>query len=112
MHSINIFYTLRPHSKHEPIETVMKGREQLWEYSNSGDPNKKPIAIAMTEFHILLLYTDSYDVLCLLNQKIVMSENFPVQARGMIGLTFDPVMETVYAFSPRALFKVDGYVIN
>jgi len=99
--------TYRPHAKQEPIETVMKGEQTLWEYTKMAD-GRKPIAIAMTEFHIILLYNDQYDVLCLLNQKIVLSENFPSQARGMVGMAFDPVMETIYAFSPRALFKIES----
>ena len=37
-----------------------------------------PMSIALTEFHVFLLYEDHYDVICLLNEKIVDSEPFQI----------------------------------
>lgn len=99
----------RAHPKQEAVETVMNGEQQLLEYSKMGDGSRKPIAIAMSEFHVILLHSDGYDVLCLLNQKVVMSDQFPSQARGMIGLAFDPIMDTIVAFSPRSIFKIESF---
>lgn len=37
---------------------------------------KYPIAIALTQFHILLAYTDTIKGLCLLNQEVVYEDNY------------------------------------
>lgn len=97
------------HTKQEPIETVMKGSPKLWEYVKMLDGSHKPIAIAMTEFHIIMLFPDQYSVLCLLSEKIVMQEGLAAgTGRGMTGLAYDPVMESIYAFSPRNIFRIDA----
>ena len=66
-----------------------------------------PIAIAMTEFHLIILFRERYSALCLLNEKIVLSENLQGGGRGMLGLAYDPVMELIYAYSPRVIYRID-----
>ena len=60
---------------------------KLWEYTKGGDV---PIAIALTEFHLIMLFRDHYAALCLLNEKIVMTEGLSGGSRGipMSGLAY------------------------
>ena len=103
-------YRARP--TEQPVETVLVGEPQLWPYpkpANDSMPRATPLAIASTEFHIVLLYENRFDVLCLINQKIVMSEPLPVQhSSGMTGLAMDPVMEVMYAYSSRVIYKIEA----
>ena len=91
-----------------PIETVMPGKFLLWAFAKD-EPDRRPLSLVMTEFHILLLYPDRYEALCLLNQSIVASEPFPSgTTRGMSSLASDPVMEATYAVSPRTLYLIEA----
>lgn len=92
-----------------PVDTVMVGEPQLWPYpKEDGGGRDVPLALAVTEFHIIMLYANRYDVLCLINKEVVMTENFPKATRGMRGLAFDPVMETVYAFAGASLYQIEA----
>ena len=74
-----------------------------------GDDRRIPVGVVATEFHVIVLYASHYDVLCLLNNKIVMNEGFPTQStREMRGIAVDPVMERVFAFSPRTVYRIDA----
>jgi hypothetical protein len=91
------------------VETVMVGEPQLWPYPKiDGGGRDVPLALAATEFHIVMLYADRYDVMCLINKEIVMSEKFPKATRGMQGLAFDPVMESIYAFAGNSLYQIEA----
>ena len=80
---------------------------KLWEYAKGGDT---PIAIALTEFHLVMLFRDHYAALCLLNEKIVMTEGLSGGSRGipMTGLAYDPVMELTYVYSPRVIYRIEA----
>lgn len=100
--------TLIRRANQPPVETVMVGKQQLWEFTKA-DSIRKPLSVVVTEFHIVMLYADKYEVLCLLNQKVVMSETLPLKVtQGMTQLSLDPVMETIYAVSPRTLYKIEA----
>lgn len=68
----------------------------------------KAVACALTEFHLVLLNADSFQVVCLLNDKVVMTENFMKSHGLMRGLAIDPIMDTVYAYSNKYVFKIES----
>ena len=43
-----------------------------------------PISIAMTQFHIIMLHKNSFDVICLLNDKPVMTDRFNPRVRCVL----------------------------
>lgn len=52
-------------------------------YEDNSDLKKYPLSIALTQFHILLAYTDTIKGLCLLNQEVVYEDNYN-EAFGML----------------------------
>jgi len=64
-----------------------------------------PLSIVATEFHILVLFTDRIKVLCSLNEQIIYNDLFTDRFGSLLGLCRDPVKETIWAFTPKAVFK-------
>ena len=64
-----------------------------------------PLSIVLTEFHILLLFADRMKVVCLLNEQLVYNDLFTDRFGSLLGLCRDPVKETIWAFTPKAVFK-------
>jgi hypothetical protein len=56
--------------------------------SSSGVPDA-PVAISMTEFHILLLYPSKLLAICKLNQEIVFEQGFKERFGEMRGMVTD-----------------------
>jgi len=64
-----------------------------------------PLSVVLTEFHVLVLFPDRMKVICLLNEQLVYSDLFTDRFGSLLGLCRDPVKETVWAFTPKAVFK-------
>lgn len=45
-------------------------------YEDYSASQKYPLAVALTQFHILLAYTDTTKGICLLNQEVVYEDNY------------------------------------
>ena len=64
-----------------------------------------PLSIVLTEFHVLVLFADRMKVICLLNEQLVYNDLFTDRFGSLLGLCRDPVKETIWAFTPKAVFK-------
>ena len=89
------------------------GRLLPWQHkesrSGAGDKAVPATSLVVTEFHVILLYPDHYEVVCLLNDKQVMKERFVINRVGaMIGLVKDPVMESVFVYSSRYIYRIQA----
>jgi hypothetical protein len=93
------------------VQTVLAEDPYLWRVpggsGGAGSGEAPAVGVALTEFHALLVYADRVEALCLVNRKVTFVEPFPMQAtRPLLGVTVDPVMDTVFAYSPRTVFLV------
>jgi hypothetical protein len=41
-----------------------------------GEEPEPPVGLALTEFHAIILFKESFQAICLLNDKQVLSQNF------------------------------------
>ncbi|XP_057663701.1 vacuolar protein sorting-associated protein 18 homolog isoform X1 [Diorhabda carinulata] len=66
---------------------------------------KFPIAVALTQFHILLAYTDSVKGVCLLNQEIVYEDNYNEAFGRLINLIKDVRTGDIWAVTENSVFR-------
>ncbi|XP_036319300.1 LOW QUALITY PROTEIN: vacuolar protein sorting-associated protein 18 homolog [Rhagoletis pomonella] len=64
-----------------------------------------PRALALTEYHALLLYSDHITGICLLNEKVVYEEFFHEQMGKLLGLMRDPFTGTIYVYTDKMFFN-------
>ncbi|KAJ1920861.1 tethering complex subunit [Tieghemiomyces parasiticus] len=66
-----------------------------------------PLAMALTEFHVLLLYRTSVKAVCLLNDQVVLDEPVPLApGETTVGLHVDTVHNTYWVFTPSSIFEL------
>ncbi|KAG0051168.1 hypothetical protein BGZ83_004029 [Gryganskiella cystojenkinii] len=66
-----------------------------------------PIAIALTEFHFILLYKERIRAVNQLNNQIVFDEVIPVKARDeVIGMSVDTSMNTFWVYTGWTMFEL------
>ncbi|XP_028399921.1 vacuolar protein sorting-associated protein 18 homolog [Dendronephthya gigantea] len=70
-----------------------------------GQSSTPPIALALTEFHVLLLYKNRFEAVCLLNDQVVFQDLLPERHGHMLGMVTDPVKKTIWVFSTAAIFQ-------
>eukprot|EP00850_Spirogloea_muscicola_P002070 SM000008S22159 [mRNA] locus=s8:142254:150448:+ [translate_table: standard] len=74
--------------------------------------NSRPLSLAVTEYHFLLLFPNKLKVVNRVNQAVVEVEVFgarlEVGSKGMLGSTEDPAAGTVYAFSETSLYEISS----
>lgn len=59
-----------------------------------------PLAMGLTEFHVVLLYKDVYRAICVLNNKQVAEERFPVRKVGeLVGLVKDSRTNNIFCYT-------------
>ncbi|CAB4006497.1 vacuolar sorting-associated 18 homolog [Paramuricea clavata] len=73
--------------------------------SADGQSSSPPIALALTQFHVLLLYKDRFEAVCLLNDQVVFQDLLPERHGQMLGMVTDPVKKTIWVFSTGAIFE-------
>eukprot|EP00043_Microstomoeca_roanoka_P000693 m.28561 g.28561 ORF g.28561 m.28561 type:complete len:1009 (-) comp10459_c0_seq1:65-3091(-) len=74
----------------------------------AGDEADVPLALVLTEFHVLLMYRQSMRALCTLNNKQVLEEKFPSRAGAMIGIVRDSKTDQVLCYSNAMIFAIDS----
>lgn len=72
---------------------------------DSEDKSSKPLAIALIEFHVFILFSDRLKAVCMVNEKVVFEDTFADQNTRMLSLVKDPVKGKVWAFSDQAVFE-------
>lgn len=73
-------------------------------YEDYSVSQKYPIAIATTEFHILLAYTDSIKGVCLLNRDLVYEDNYNEAFGKLINIIKDRRTGEIWAVTENAIF--------
>ncbi|KAJ8929810.1 hypothetical protein NQ314_017407, partial [Rhamnusium bicolor] len=66
---------------------------------------KYPIAIALTQFHVLLAYTDTIKGVCILNQEVVYEDNYNEAFGKLINIIKDVRTGEIWAITENAVFR-------
>ncbi|XP_058794794.1 vacuolar protein sorting-associated protein 18 homolog isoform X2 [Phymastichus coffea] len=64
-----------------------------------------PISFVLTEFHVLLLYSDHVKGVSLLNQELIFEDVYNDAFGKLVNIIKDPTTGSIWAFSERAVFK-------
>lgn len=64
-----------------------------------------PISFVLTDFHVLLAYTDHVTAVSMLNYQTIYEEYFPEQLGKLVDITTDAITGTIYACSARNIFR-------
>ncbi|OXU27272.1 hypothetical protein TSAR_013576 [Trichomalopsis sarcophagae] len=73
--------------------------------SVSRKKNAAPLSFVLTEFHVLLLYSDHVKGVSLLNQELIFEDIYNDAFGKLVNITKDPMTGSIWAFSERAVFK-------
>ncbi|XP_019754048.2 vacuolar protein sorting-associated protein 18 homolog isoform X1 [Dendroctonus ponderosae] len=74
-------------------------------YEDYSQSPKYPIAIALTEFHILLAYTDSIKGMCLLSKEVVYEDQYNEAFGKLVSVIRDSRTGDIWALSENAMFR-------
>nr|XP_026695437.1 vacuolar protein sorting-associated protein 18 homolog [Ciona intestinalis] len=86
---------------------------RLVHYPDTAADNTNPFAdnsgevlnIVLTEFHLLLLYSDRLKVICSLNEQLIFEDVYSSRYGQLRGLVKDPAQGTIWAYTDGAVFK-------
>ncbi len=70
---------------------------------SSGDV--EPIAMTMTEFHVLLLFPDRMKVMCVLNEQLIDEDVYHARYGKILGICRDRTRGTIWTFTDQSVFK-------
>ncbi|XP_052234264.1 vacuolar protein sorting-associated protein 18 homolog [Dreissena polymorpha] len=62
----------------------------------------KPFGMALTEFHVLLLFGNKLKAFCLLNEQMIYDEQYP---DDLLGIWRDPSKGTIWVYTLKNVFK-------
>lgn len=66
-----------------------------------------PIAIALTEFHFIVLYRDRVAAVSALDEKLAYEEAIPLESGEVVlGLTSDPVRQGYWVYTDQSIFEI------
>ncbi|KAJ2852504.1 tethering complex subunit [Coemansia brasiliensis] len=76
--------------------------------SDDVDNSEQPTALSLTEFHILLQYSDRVCALNMLNNKLVYEQSVAPESSGgtLQGLTVDEAKRTCWLYSPTNIYEL------
>ncbi|KAL4709069.1 hypothetical protein ACJJTC_013482 [Scirpophaga incertulas] len=80
----------------------------LINYPAVSDPTqveKAPISFVLTEFHVLLMYSNKVKAVSLLNKELVFEETFSEVHGQLKSLIKDPKRKTIWAVTEKAVFR-------
>lgn len=84
------------------IKTIPFPKPKYEDYSVS---QKFPIAIVVTEFHILLAYADMVKGVCLLNEEVVYEDNYNEAFGKLVNILKDSRTGDIWVISETAVFQ-------
>lgn len=64
-----------------------------------------PTSFVLTDFHVLLLYTDHITAVSLLNYQTIYEEYFTEQYGRLLDLVKDTANDTIYAYTSKSIFR-------
>merc|ERR1719354_902439 len=69
------------------------------------EDDSEVIDLVVTEFHIMLLYTDHVTILCTLNEKKLTDDFISSKHGPLKGIIKDPTVGTIWLYTENAVFK-------
>ncbi|KAI9322126.1 Pep3/Vps18/deep orange family-domain-containing protein [Dichotomocladium elegans] len=67
-----------------------------------------PIAVALTEFHFVLLYRDRVRAVCQLNDQIVYEDHIPIgEGERMVGMAVDDIKKTFWIYTTATIYELN-----
>ncbi|KAK7491492.1 hypothetical protein BaRGS_00017321 [Batillaria attramentaria] len=74
---------------------------KLISYPKDGDePGVHPIGMALTEFHMLVLYPNRMKAICCLNEQMILDDRFG----RLLGICKDPIRGSIWTYTSQAVF--------
>jgi len=66
-----------------------------------------PISMALTEFHLLVLFPNKVKGICCLNEQVVYTDEFKDAAKsgGLLGMCRDPANGIIWAYNARSVYR-------
>ncbi|KAL5007275.1 hypothetical protein ScPMuIL_016081 [Solemya velum] len=64
-----------------------------------------PLSIALTEFHVLILFPDRLKVVCVLNEQLIYDDFYADRLGKLVGLCKDPIRGTIWGYTTQGVFK-------
>ncbi|XP_017785036.1 PREDICTED: vacuolar protein sorting-associated protein 18 homolog isoform X2 [Nicrophorus vespilloides] len=74
-------------------------------YGSEQFSTKAPFALALTEFHVLIAYTDMIKGMSLLNADLVYEDNYNEAFGSLVNLVKDQITGTIWAVTQNAIFR-------
>ncbi|KAJ1857436.1 tethering complex subunit, partial [Coemansia sp. RSA 2703] len=114
--SMGVFFGALTFAAQEPGDSVVENASLLpyptldHDSAAEGASSEQPLALAVTEFHILLQYSDRVRAISMLNSKVVFEQ--PIEAAAsragdlLQGLTVDDMKRTCWLFSPLNIYEL------
>ncbi|XP_014671555.1 PREDICTED: vacuolar protein sorting-associated protein 18 homolog [Priapulus caudatus] len=97
-----VYYGQVDYSGHSGADSVTVGAKLLpYPASSVGHP----LAIAVTEFHVLVLYADALRAISVLNEQLVLDDVFGDKFGRLVGIAQDPLRGAIWAYTEHAVFK-------
>uniref|UniRef100_H2ZFS1 Vacuolar protein sorting-associated protein 18 homolog n=1 Tax=Ciona savignyi TaxID=51511 RepID=H2ZFS1_CIOSA len=69
------------------------------------DQSGEVLSIVLTEFHLLLVYSDRLKVVCSLNEQLIVDDVYTSRYGELLGLIKDPAHDTIWTYTERAVFR-------
>ncbi|KAJ8042892.1 Vacuolar protein sorting-associated protein 18-like [Holothuria leucospilota] len=76
----------------------------IYPMDKEGGGQKKPISMILTEFHVLLLYSDRVQVICTLNETPIDEDLYQAKFGRLLGMCRDDIKGTIWTYSDQAVF--------
>ncbi|GIY21182.1 vacuolar protein sorting-associated protein 18 homolog [Caerostris extrusa] len=97
----NINYTAKT-----PKNLIANGQKL---YPSDKGETRSPLAIVLTEFHVLVLFHDRLKVISVLNEQLVFEDIFTETYGALKGLIKDPEKGNIWAYSDMAIYRYRVY---
>ncbi|KAF5280506.1 hypothetical protein FQA39_LY18028 [Lamprigera yunnana] len=105
----NVIYAKFDPATQTDIESIMKNKKLISYprplYQDYSVSQKPPIACVLTEFHILLAYSDTIKGISLLNKELVYEDNYNEAFGRLINIVSDLITGTIWAVAENAVFR-------
>lgn len=73
--------------------------------TDDSERSSKPMAIVLTEFHVLILFPDRLKAVCVLNEQLIHEDTFSERFGKLLGMCKDPLRGTIWTYTDQAVFK-------
>mgnify|MGYP001792490063 CR=1 FL=1 len=88
-------------------ENTVDAKLLMYQAHNSKDMAPTALSIAITGFHVLILYKDKFEAVSLLNEKPVFEDDLPPRYGALRGIVTDIYKKTIWAFTDNSIFEYE-----